>query len=237
MPRRDIRVALVDDKELFYTALQHKLKHITGAKAVFHAASTQALQDRIASCSPPPDIVLMDIQLGLNDNGFECTCWLREAYPQIRVIGYSDYPHAETIQRLIGCGARAFIEKGLGAQSLKSALFDVYESGYHFNAFIPDDAFLDAAQRLVLDDPCKITGTLQQIMFLCATDLTTAQIGEAVYLSERTVKNYISHLCRFFGVTYAKAMVAQAFWHGLMPNSMPDELRETVNRLKTTKKE
>ncbi|MFC3197125.1 response regulator [Parapedobacter deserti] len=237
MPRRDIRVALVDDKELFYVALQRKLKHIAGARSVFYANSRKALRQKLDTCSPLPDIVLMDIQLAVDENGFECTQWLREHYPQIRVVGYSDYPHAETIQRLINCGARAFIEKGLGAESLRMALFDVHESGYHFNQFIPDDVFLEAAQRLVLDDPAKITGTLQQIMMLCATDLTAAQIGEVVFLGERAVKNYIGHLCRYFGVKTTKAMVAQAFWQGLMPNRMPDQLRETIAKVKATIKE
>lgn len=230
-------MALVDDKELFYAALQRKLKHIAGARSMFHADSAQVLREKLATCRPLPDIILMDIQLAGGDNGFECTYWLRGHYPQIRVIGYSDYPHAETIQKLINCGARAFIEKGLGAESLRTALFDVYESGYHFNQFIADDAFLEAAQRLVLDDPSKITGTLQQIMMLCATDLTAAEIGEVVFLGERAVKNYIGHLCRYFGVKTTKAMVAQAFWHGLMPKRMPDDLREIIAKIKMTKNE
>jgi len=239
MPRKIIRVGLVDDKPISLLSVEKKLKHIAGARLTLFASGKDELSEKLRASEitgdPLPHIIMMDIQLAGGEEGYSCTYWLKDHYPKIHVIGYSDYGQPETVQRLLHAGACAFIEKGKGAKSLQAALFDVYESGRHFNDHV-DKAMLeatkdDATERIDISHPQ--TALLMQLL---ATDLNSYEIGDLMCMAESTVRKHVKRLHHYFGVTTTKAMVAQAFWHGLMPNGMPDRIRALVKQAKKTKK-
>lgn len=239
MPRKVIRVGLVDDKAISLLSVEKKIKHIAGARLTLFAQRMDELSDKLrtlqANNGPLPHIILMDIQLAAGEEGYSCTYWLKDRYPEIHVIGYSDYGQPETVQRLLHAGACAFIEKGKGAKSLQAALFDVYETGRHLNDHV-DEAMLaalgdDATERFDISHPQ--TALLMQLL---ATDLNSYEIGDLMCMAESTVRKHVKRLHHYFGVTTTKAMVAQAFWHGLMPNGMPDRIRALVEKAQKNKK-
>lgn len=177
----------------------------------------------------------MDIQLSNGDhNGFTCTDWLRKHHPSIRVIGYSNYTSLKARQDLIDAGACAFIEKGSGPNALRDALVDVYQIRHHLNEFVSEDMLNKDAGKDKIDNPRQIRGKLQTILWLCTTDLNEAQIADLMILNEKTVRNHIAELRAYFKVKKTKAMVAQAFWQGIMPKELPTMLQEKVDAILLT---
>jgi DNA-binding NarL/FixJ family response regulator len=142
-----------------------------------------------------PDVIVMDVRLP-DGSGIEACREIREAMPETKVIILTSYADDEAVFAAILAGASGYVLK----QTRGSALADA------ISAVARGESLLDPAvtQRVLervragkskADDPLDVLNAQERkILELIAEGKTNKEIAGEVYLSDKTVKNYVSNI-------------------------------------------
>jgi two-component system response regulator DevR len=196
MPQPEIRVMLVDDHEVVREGLKALLNRREGM-AVVGEAGTVAQSIEVAA-SVKPDIVVMDLRLP-DGSGIEACREIRSELPGTKVIMLTSYADEEAVMSSILGGASAYLLKQTRGSQLAEAIEGVARG----------ESLLDPAVTLrVLEEVRKsasgakqpaspeaeLTENEQKILHLIAEGKTNREIAAEIYLSDKTVKNYVSNI-------------------------------------------
>jgi DNA-binding NarL/FixJ family response regulator len=187
-----IRVLLVDDHEMVRVGLRTILSGYRGIIVVGEAGTVReavAEADRLT-----PDVVLMDIRLPDGD-GVEACRAIRAARPQCRVVMLTSYADDEALISSVLAGASGYLLKQTRGQEVVRA---IEEAAAGRSLLDPAAAarllqhFRDLARGR--DELSQLTGQERRVLELLAEGKTNREIGEALNLAEKTVKNYVSSI-------------------------------------------
>ncbi len=190
-----IKIALVDDHRILRQSLGKLIEMFDDFEIV--SESDNGFQFiRNFEKHPIPDIVLMDITMPVMD-GLETSRWLNKNHPKVKILALSMLKGDPIIISMIRNGARGYILKDCDPSELKSALHDIYESGYYYNEYVTP-----RLTSKVLSSEIKAL-TSQEITFLrwACTDLTHKEIAIEMKLSPRTIDGYRDILMRKLNVS------------------------------------
>lgn len=163
-----------------------------------------------------PDVAILDVRLGDDPSamtGIEVCREIRSAHPAVACIMLTSYADDEALLTAIMAGAAGYVLKQIHGTDLVDAVRRVAAG----------ESLLDPATTArVLDrlrspakteDPLAVlTPQERRILDLIADGLTNRQIGEVMFLAEKTVKNYVSNLLAKLGMerrTQAAAFAAR----------------------------
>ncbi len=185
-------VALADDHSLIRNGLANLIDTFDGFKVLFQAANGQEFIDALKPKSLP-DIVLMDINMPKKD-GYETTRWLKELYPDIKVLALSMYDNESAIIRMIKNGACGYILKDAEPADLRRALNEIVQKGYYHSELVTNQLVKIIRQGGSDDDDKTQAQKLndKEIEFLkfACTELTYKEIADKMFLSPRTIDGY-----------------------------------------------
>lgn len=189
-----IRIQLVDDHEVVRSGLgallgQHDELEVVGEAGTVAAALTLAEKMR-------PDIVLLDVRLP-DGSGFEACRNLHKLTPPVKVIILTAFADDEIVMQAIGSGAEGYLLKEIDEQGLVRAIKDVAEG-----RSILDPAVTRRVMNRVKDGAAappagkleRLSAQERRVLELVAQGKTNKEIGLAMTLSDKTVKNYLSNL-------------------------------------------
>jgi two-component system invasion response regulator UvrY len=205
-----IKIALVDDHVVLRQSLGiliHKLEDFT---VVLEADNGRHLSEQLQIHSLP-DIILLDVTMPVTD-GFETANWLRQKYPQIKVLALSMLDNELVVIRMLKNGARGYILKDCEPEELFNALHKVHDQGYYYNDLVtPKMNFQNLPPDLVVLNP-------QELAFLkwTCTELTHKQIAHEMQVSPRTVDGYRDSLFRKLEVNSRVGLAVYAIKNGFV---------------------
>jgi DNA-binding NarL/FixJ family response regulator len=193
-----IKVMIVDDQRLMREGLKTILDLETDLTVINLAENGKDALDRISL--ELPDIVLMDIRMPVM-NGVECTLAIKKNYPDIKVLILTTFDDDEFIIDALSNGAVGYILKDLSSEKLVNCIRDVYAGNSIMqpeiaakvismitgNKFIPEAALKHSGIE-------EFTGREIDVLKLVGKGLSNLEIAKKLYISEGTVKNYISSL-------------------------------------------
>lgn len=189
-----LRVLLVDDHEVVRQGLRSLIDRQEDMEVVAEASSVaEAIQE---SDRRRPDIVVMDIRLS-DGSGVEACRDIRSQHPDIKVIMLTSYADDEAVVSSIVAGASGYLLKQVRGRDLVEAIRTVGGGGS-----LLDPAITQAVLQRVRDavsgkgekaEPV-LTPQEERILSLIAEGMTNKEIAEVVYLSDKTVKNYVSNI-------------------------------------------
>ena len=195
---RAIRVFLLDDHEIVRDGVRALLEGADGMEVVGEAGTAAEALARI----PPtrPDVAILDVQLP-DGSGVEVCRELRSAHPEVRCLMLTSFAHDEALFEAIVAGAAGYLLKQVRGTDIIDAVRSVAAG----------ESLLDPAlTKRVLDrmrEPpeederfSRLTGQERKILALIAEGLTNRQIGERMFLAEKTVKNYVSNVLAKLGM-------------------------------------
>lgn len=175
-----IRLFLVEDQTLVRDALTQLLALQPDFIIVGAAANGLDAQTAIPDCQP--DLVLTDIEMPGCD-GLTLCRWLHDHHPCIKTVILTTFNRSGYVQRALQTGARGFILKEVPVDTLASQLVAI-----HGGQRVYDSELLIAG----LHDQDPLTERERQALRLAEEGLSTAAIAKRLYLSEGTVRNYLS---------------------------------------------
>lgn len=188
MGTKTLFVALADDHALVRNGLASLIDTFDGFKVLFQAGNGQELIN-VLKPKALPDIVLMDINMPKKD-GYETTKWLREMYPEIKVLALSMYDNESAIIRMIKNGACGYILKESEPAELRKALNTIAEKGYYHTELVTTQ--LVKIVRGDNDDNAgqNLNEREMEFLKLACTELTYKEIADKMFLSPRTIDGY-----------------------------------------------
>ena len=203
---------LVDDHEVVRAGLRLVLEEDPSISVVAEAAT---LPDAIIGAERSrPDIVLMDVRLA-NGNGIEATREIQSRLPDTRILMLTTYPDDEALFASIMAGAAGYLLKSVNVGALLAAVHSIARGESLLDPAVTRKVLTRVRESKVLERDEKLsrlTRREEQVLDLLATGMTNAQIGRAIHISDKTVKNHVSTILGKLEVgrrTEAAAYVAQ----------------------------
>ncbi|HEY9292611.1 MAG TPA: response regulator transcription factor [Microlunatus sp.] len=198
-PPHTVRVFILDDHELVRRGLIDLLSNAGDLKVVGQAATAAEARHRIPAVRP--DVALLDARLP-DGSGIDVCRDLRSALPGLHCLILTSYDDDEALFAAVMAGASGYLLKQIGGTSLTDAIRQAARG----------DSLLDPAitEKLMtrLKHPTKprdnrfeqLTEREREILELIAQGLTNRQIGQRMFLAEKTIKNYVSALLSKLGM-------------------------------------
>jgi DNA-binding NarL/FixJ family response regulator len=214
---QQLDLLVVDDHEVVREGLAALLSRRSGFRVVAQAGSAAEAVAQAARFQP--DLVVMDVRLP-DGSGIEACREIRAARPETRVVMLTSYPDEEAVLSAILAGASGYLLKQIRGRDLISALEQVAGGGSLLDPAVTEkvlERVRMAARGTATDELADLTAQERKILLLVAEGKTNKEIAAEVYLSDKTVKNYVSSILSKLDLqrrTQAAAFVAK---HHLAP--------------------
>jgi two-component system, NarL family, response regulator DevR len=211
--QRQITVLLVEDHEVTRVGLRSLLSNFEQLKVVGEADDVAGAVARAAELKP--DVVLLDIRLR-NESGFDACREMQRLGLETGVLFLTSYADDEILFEALACGAKGYLLKEINSGSLVNAIENVAAG-----RSILDPAVTDRVLARLKDAPApvgnderlaRLSPQEARVVALVAEGKTNREIGAAMGLSEKTVKNYLSNAMEKLHAT-RRAQVAALFAH------------------------
>jgi DNA-binding NarL/FixJ family response regulator len=138
----------------------------------------------------------MDVRLP-DGSGIEACREIRSEYPEIKVVMLTSYPDEEAVLSAIIAGASGYLLKQVRGRDLVAALEAVGRGDSLLDPAVTERV-LERVRRVASgsarDDLADLTAQERKILMLVADGKTNKEIASEVFLSDKTVKNYVSSI-------------------------------------------
>ena len=193
-----IRVFLLDDHEIVRRGVADVLETDPGVTVIGEAKNAAEALARVPALRP--DVAVLDVRLPDGDGVSVCR-ELRSKMPDLRVIMLTSYSDDEALFEAIMAGASGYLLKQILGQDLVTAVRTVAAGGSLIDP-AATAAVLDRMRRAAepAGPMAKLSDQERTVLQLIGEGLTNRQIGERMFLAEKTVKNYVSHLLAKLGM-------------------------------------
>jgi len=194
------RVFLLDDHELVRRGVRDLVSAEDDIIVVGEAATGEEALERIPATKP--DVAVLDVRLGeggSGSTGVEVCREVRSAHPEVACVMLTSYADDEALFASIMAGAAGYVLKQIRGSDLVTAIRRV-AAGESLLDPVVTARVLDRLRAPVSDPLAGLTPQERRILDLITEGMTNRQIGEEMFLAEKTVKNYVSHLLAKLGM-------------------------------------
>ena len=183
----DYTVVVVDDHILLSQAIGGLVDAFDQFKVLYVCKNGQDLIEELKKPNNIPDVVLMDVNMPIL-NGIETTTYLKEHYPDIKVLALSIEEDENTILKMLRAGAKGYLMKDVRKAELKEALQEVIESGYYHTNTVAK-ILVNSLRR---NEDSSLTLKDREIEFIkhACSERTYREIADVMCLSPKTVEGY-----------------------------------------------
>jgi two-component system response regulator DevR len=208
-----LRILLVDDHEIVRLGLKALLSRYPHFEVVAEARDAQEAIDMLLRHEP--DIVVMDIRLP-GKNGIEATQDILEIRPQTKVIMLTSHADDDVLFDAISAGASGYVLKQIGSDDLIRALEMVGRGQSMLDPTLTQKVFQrvrESARKAEDEYFAALTQQELHILAYITEGLTNREIAERVFLSEKTVRNYVSSILSKLNLSSRAEAAAYAVRH------------------------
>ena len=194
-----IRVFLLDDHEVVRRGLVALLEGTGGIEVIGESGLAQEAARRIPALRP--DVAVLDARLP-DGSGIDVCRDVRSADPDIKALILTSYQDDEALFSAIMAGAAGYVLKQIRGTDLVDAIRRVAARESLLDPAVTQQV-LERIRHGADSEPeelKKLTTQERRILELIAEGMTNRQIGEHLFLAEKTVKNYVSSLLAKLGL-------------------------------------
>ena len=211
-----IRVLICDDQAIVCEGLQAILSTAQDIEVVGIANDGAQAVERIAEAQP--DVVLMDLKMPVM-NGVQATRLIRERHPEVRVLVLTTYDADEWVFDAVRGGASGYLLKDTPRERLIEAIRDTAAGKTPVDPDVAGKLFAQVAQGAAPPDTSiaeDLSEREREVLGLLARGMTNAEIAKRLYLSEGTVRNYVSAVLAKLDVPDRTQAAVLALRYGLV---------------------
>ncbi|MBP6940587.1 MAG: response regulator transcription factor [Syntrophorhabdaceae bacterium] len=211
-----ITVFLADDHRMVREGFRLLLETQSDIKVIGEAGNgREAVRQAIKLI---PDVILMDIAMP-ELNGIEATKQIIEAHSSAKIIVLSMYSTTQHIFRALKAGAKGYILKESAGDDVIKAVRMVHGG----KTFLCDEImgvvvgdYIEKREAGTTEDPLSRLSTREQeVLQLLVEGKSNTKIAELLFLSQKTVETYRSHLMQKLGISDLPGLVKFAIQHGI----------------------
>ena len=207
-----IRVFLLDDHEIVRRGVRDLLDTEPGITVIGEAGTATAALARIPALKP--DVAVLDIRLPDGDGVTVCRD-LRSKMPQLACLMLTSFSDDEALVNAIMAGAAGYVLKQIRGTDLVGAIRTIASGQSLLDPQAAATVMRRIRDQATATDPlAALTDQERRILALIGEGLTNRQIGDRLFLAEKTVKNYVSALFAKLGMqrrAQAAAYAARIF--------------------------
>lgn len=213
MTEMGLNILLVDDHEVVRVGLRTLIERQPGMEVVGEAGTVA--QAIFLARQLAPDVVVMDIRLP-DDSGLEACRQIKAERSETKIIILTSYPDDKTIFDAIAAGADGYVLKLVGSGELIRALEQVGRGDSPLDPSIANRILAKVREATKWEQAqafACLSAQEVRILALIAEGQTNREIGAALHLSEKTVRNYVSDILSKLGLTSRAQAAAYAARH------------------------
>jgi DNA-binding NarL/FixJ family response regulator len=193
-------VLICDDHEVVREGLRTLLSRRKDMAVVGEGGTMQEAIETAAKAKP--DVVIMDVRLP-DGSGVEACRAIREARPETHVIMLTSYADDEALFASIVAGASGYLLKQTRGQAVVDAIQAVAQGRSLLDPDVTGKVLERVRRGREQEDPAiaSLTDQERKVLEQLAEGKTNREIGTALFLSEKTVKNYVSRILDKLGLS------------------------------------
>jgi DNA-binding NarL/FixJ family response regulator len=210
--REQIAVFLLDDHEIVRRGVRDLLEAEADIKVVGEAGTAESALARIPALRP--DVAVLDVRLPDGDGVRVCR-EIRSRMPDVGCLMLTSFGDDDALFDAIMAGAAGYVLKQIRGTDLVGAVRTVASGQSMLDPKAASRVMARMRDQASRSDPLAgLTAQERKILELIGEGLTNRQIGDRLFLAEKTVKNYVSSLFAKLGMerrTQAAAYAARIF--------------------------
>jgi two-component system, NarL family, response regulator DevR len=206
-----IRVFLLDDHEVVREGLRHLLESDPDMEVVGEASTAAEALERIDEANPR--VAVLDVRLP-DGSGVEVCREVRSRHHDIACLMLTSFSDDEALFDAIMAGASGYVLKEVRGSDLVGDVRKVASGHSLMDPTLTARVMERMRHRREEETADHLTPQEQKILDLIAEGLTNRQIAERMYLSEKTVKNYVSNMLAKLGMSRRTEAAVYAVRHG-----------------------
>ena len=202
--RKDIsKIMLVDDHNIVRMGLRGIIEKDQELVICAEAASLEEAYDKLADSEP--DLVLLDMKLPDGD-GAEGVREIKKRLPGTKVLILTAFAENHMVQESLRNGADGYLLKNVDGRSIIQAIHNVLNSLMVMDPSVGNTMLSSSKDPLI----AQLDEREQMVLTLISQGRTNKEIGESLFLAEKTVRNLITKIMKKIDVT--NRTEAAAFW-------------------------
>ncbi|MCF8255050.1 MAG: response regulator transcription factor [Bacteroidia bacterium] len=189
-----IEVLIVDDHQIMLDGIVALLNRSKQFEVIAQTTNPNEALELIKTKNPA--ILITDISMeGLS--GIELCKQVKSIKPDVKVLALSMFNDKETITEMLEAGVDGYILKNTGTEELLNALQKISLGQLFFSNDVTIEMLKTITQpKLVQTEPINLTQREVEIVKLIGDEFNNAQIGEKLFISERTVETHRKNIFR-----------------------------------------
>ncbi len=206
-----IEILVVDDHPLFRQGVVHSLEMDSGFRVV---GETSSGEEALALArSLMPDVVLLDVNMP-GWGGIVTAEKIAMACPATVIVMLTGSDDKDKLLAALKVGARAYVLKGVSAKELGHVVRSSVAGEVYVSPSIAAEMLVSLTHGKAPDPLQELTDREREILAFIGTGLTNREIGEKIFLSEKTVKHYVTNILQKLQVRSRVEAALVASRHG-----------------------
>jgi DNA-binding NarL/FixJ family response regulator len=191
-----VSVAIVEDDVIIRSGLEHFISlqdeefKLAGA---YESAEAFLMRD-----GNPPDVLILDIELP-GKSGLEAVFFIKEKYPDVRILMFTVYEEAERIFKALQAGASGYLLKNIPLLKIKSSILEVVEGGAPMSPVIAKKVvayFAGLPPAYESKALQQLTPREKEVAELLVEGNTYKEVAAKLFLSTDTIRQHIKNIYR-----------------------------------------
>ncbi|NLV88565.1 MAG: response regulator transcription factor [Tissierellia bacterium] len=203
-----IKVLLIDDHSVVREGLRLLLELDNRLIVCGEAATLNEGINMIGELKP--HVVLLDFKLPDGDGISGCIS-IKNIFPDIKIIILTAYTEDHLVLEAIRSGVDGYLLKNVEADELVKTIISVYEGESVLDSSVTDIIFNNIKKEKTSSaEDSLLSSKEKEILKMLSLGKTNKEIGAALYISEKTVRNYVSNI--FKKINVSNRTEAAAYW-------------------------
>lgn len=215
LPTKRIRIYIVDDHQIMIDGIKALLKNSEGFEVVGEQTNPLLAIDDIPLKNT--EVLITDVSMK-EMSGIELAKKMRSAMPDLKILALSMYGDRGTISEMLVAGINGYVLKNTGTEELVTALTRIASGQQFFSNEVTAEMMKSFSQPKEEDQKelMNLTNREIEIVKLIAEELNNAQIGDRLFISERTVETHRKNIFRKTNTKSVAGLIKYAIHHKLV---------------------
>jgi DNA-binding NarL/FixJ family response regulator len=202
-----IQVSIADDHPLIIVGIEKLLQQEEKISIQRTFSDGSSLLEGLTQ--QQPDVLLLDIYMP-DINGYELAGIISKTYPQVRIMALTNNEDIDSVKQMLNRGASGYILKTAAGATLINAIKTLHAEGRYLDPAMNERLLQFSLAGKQETETLKLTRRELEILQMIASNYTSREIADKLFLSKRTVDNHRFSLLTKLDVKNAPALIRKA---------------------------